>query len=223
MVWVIRVNFRELIEREVEAILASANSLSAQSGTSTASFNHFRAISIEVLQASGGAQAKLWSEEGKQPGSDGKRKEKEGDLDPFIAALPKDLCLEDCIIDKKAHKTVDEQRAFYGKKMRELAREKKGWELYATTEKTSRFKQQLDVYRRPVPWSSANQLRSAVKTDLDLAFLYRYICEGMTRETTSADVDKYANGQGSIRRAIGYHHYVFSQEDNNCWIGLQYR
>merc|ERR1711903_148359 len=61
----------------------------------------------------------------------------ENDQDPFIAKIPKDWSLSDCIVDKSKFKTIEDQRAHFEKRMLEMARaghdEEDGWKFYRKT------------------------------------------------------------------------------------------
>merc|ERR1711965_255348 len=101
----------------------------------------------------------------------------EKELDPFVAAMPKDLTLEDCIIDKAKHKTIEEQRSYYSKKMREMARsdrdEEDGWEVCGkTSSPVVESDGQLDIFQRTVEWSSTKQMRTSLETDLSVEEIF---------------------------------------------------
>ena len=55
----------------------------------------------------------------------------------FIANSPNDWSLSDCIVDKSKFKTIEDQRAHFQERMREMARadrdEEDGWKFYCKT------------------------------------------------------------------------------------------
>ena len=71
--------------------------------------------------------------------------------DPHFKTLPMrgELKLDDCIVDKSTHKTLEEQDAFYSRVMLEHAREghdqEDGWSLVATVQP-----QNVEIYGRDV-------------------------------------------------------------------------
>ena len=149
--------------------------------------NPFLTTHIKVLQASGGSDARLWSEEkGLQRGvKDEERTQgRVGGMieDSFSAGMPKDLTLDDCIIDKGKHQTLGEQRDHFVKVMREMAREDRdeenGWHFY---DKAGSYLMQMeehdvDIFARDVKWSKAKQMRTIMETDLSSEELFAYVC-----------------------------------------------
>ena len=100
----------------------------------------------------------------------GKGKRDREEQDPFVANMPKDLAFEDCLVDKQAYGTMEDQRAFFSEQMRAMAREgqdeEDGWIFASKTAlKGLPLEEQLDVYARKVDWSKAEQLRSVVETE----------------------------------------------------------
>ena len=57
--------------------------------------------------------------------------------DPFITNIPKEWSLSDCIVDKSKFTTMEDQRAHFQERMREMARadrdEEDGWKFYGKT------------------------------------------------------------------------------------------
>ena len=134
--------------------------------------NLCRVTSLEVLQSSNATSARLWAEDGvglskgiERESEEVKKKgvatdsasggmggevgeeQDENDQDPFIANMPKEWSLSDCIVDKSKFKTMEEQRAHFQKRMLEMARadrdEEDGWKFYC---KTSRAGSEEYVY-----------------------------------------------------------------------------
>ena len=153
MMWVLKVKYREATEKEgIKPLMA----------TSAALMDLYRVTSIEVLQSSNATSARLWAEDGIDL-TNGKERENEeakknaeltdsasggmggevgeeqdeNDQDPFIANIPKDWSLSDCIVDKSKFKTIEDQRAHFEKSMLEMARaghdEEDGWKSYRKT------------------------------------------------------------------------------------------
>ena len=157
MMWVLKVKYREATEKERMKPLMV---------TSTALMDFYRVTSIEVLQSSNATSARLWAEDGIYL-TNGKERENEeakknaeltdsasggmggevgeeqdeNDQDPFIANIPKDWSLSDCIVDKSKFKTIEDQRAHFEKRMLEMARaghdEEDGWKFYRKTNSAS--------------------------------------------------------------------------------------
>ena len=157
MMWVLKVNYREATERERTRLHRTEQRASAiLKGL-------YRVASIEVLQSSNATSARLWAEDGigltkgKERENEEGKKEKgaatdsasggmggevgeeqdESEQDPFIANIPKDWSLSDCIVDKSKFKTIEEQRVHFENRMLEMARaghdEEDGWKFYCKT------------------------------------------------------------------------------------------
>ena len=143
MMWVLKVKYRRL----------KTSSLTSSSGYS---MSRFRAASIEVLQSSNATSARLWAEEGvaleKEKrtgkgeegaattdsasgalGGEGEAGQDEDDFDLFMANIPRDWALSDCIVDKSKFETLEDQRAHFRKRMKEMADKKDGWKFYSKT------------------------------------------------------------------------------------------
>ena len=41
--------------------------------------------------------------------------------DPYIAGIPQDLTIQDCLVDPAKHATLEEQRTFYSAEMHKMA------------------------------------------------------------------------------------------------------
>ena len=109
-------------------------------------------------------------------------------VDQYVEAMPTDLSLKDMIIDNSKHKTIAEQRAFYVSTMYPMCREGKenGWILHGRTKDLRDSEQQINIFMRRVNWSLSPQFRStADTTSLGTAALFRYICDGLSREQES--------------------------------------
>ena len=89
---------------------------------------------------------------------------KESDVDPFIANIPSDLTIADCIVDVGGgvgkFKTIEEQNAYFAGKMLEMGREEdsadkeNGWKLWWRLEA-----EEIDVYEREVAWYVSGKAR----------------------------------------------------------------
>ena len=141
--------------------------------------------SIEVMQSSNGAGARLFSEEGvamntRKPEKENAEREQE--LDPFLAGFPRDLRTEDAL--EKEYKTIEEQRASLLSKMRNIVQsvedQSEGWELLGKTSAPRvEDEDQLDIFARAVEWSPAPQLLSVAETSMELKDLFNDIKVGV--------------------------------------------
>merc|ERR1711871_1274570 len=210
MMWVLKVNYREATRKE------RSRPESRKKRTSEALMNLYRVTSIEVLQSSNATSARLWAENGigmtkgkERENEEGKKKaaatdsasggmggevgeeQDENDQDPFIANIPKNWSLSDCIVDKSKFKTIEEQRAHFEKRMLEMARaghdEEDGWQFYRKTNYATEAElQQLDIWQRDVPWSSVKQLRTVLETEYSIddifdAILHIFVRTGKSK------------------------------------------
>ena len=145
MMWVLKVNYRDTTRKE------RSRPETRKKRAPDAIRDLCRVTSIEVLQSSNAASARLWVEDGSAL-REGKGKatgnsasgglggkdigEHENEGDPFIANFPRDLSLADCIVDKDKFKTIEDQRVHFQERMREMVRsdlnkEKNGWKFYS--------------------------------------------------------------------------------------------
>ena len=150
MMWVLKVEYRA---RKVNDI---TRSLERKKRATGGSFS--RVTSIEVLQSSNATSARLWAEDGigltkgkERENEMGKKKAAAMD-NAFIANMPKDLNLSDCIVDKSKFKTIEEQRARFEKRMLEMAGaghdEEDGWKFYRKTNYATEAKPQQYVSKK---------------------------------------------------------------------------
>ena len=174
MRWTLKVEFEK---RSMEKVLSFSNELRSSRGSgrapslalsssSSSLTSRLCAKRISVLQGSDGdGNALLWIDEqgvGKgeraspAEGSASRRKKDAlAQVDPFVAGMPTDLSLGDCIVDKIAHKSLEAQRAFFEKNMRHMAREghdkDDGWTFYGkTSAKGVAAANQLKIHSRQV-------------------------------------------------------------------------
>ena len=134
-----------------------------------------RATSIEVIQASNDGSAMLWCEEEIKPSSapaggtirEGEAQMVATDADPFLANMPRNLTIQDLIVDRTKHSSIEEQREAFRTRMLDLATEGRdeedGWKFYAETDARN-VERQLDIYARKVAWSSVPTLRTIIET-----------------------------------------------------------
>ena len=182
MMWVLKVDYTErgAEERIASAVRDPVRAASAMSGLSQRYDSRGLQVShIEILQSSNEANARLWSEE--KPGAP-KMASEASEFDKFIATLPKDFVIEDCIIDKGEHSTIEEQRAHYSERMKKMARsgcdEEDGWTFYSKTKKEGVPEEaQLDVYARAVEWSASVQMRTVLETDDTVEDFFRFVID----------------------------------------------
>ena len=229
MVWVLKIDCKERGQKEIEALAAASAQPTLRSTTSQKfSFlsSRFLATSVEVLQASNDASARLWNDESvEQKGLERKSESGDGEempVDPFIATIATEFTLEDCIIDKTVHKTIQEQRSFYGKEMREMARKEDGWKLYGKTDSPLvDVHNQLEIYERDVEWSSSKQMRTVYVTQLGV----EQVLESMIHDLEDSIVAS-AKAEGvskALTQAAGENVYPFALVGLGWGTWLQYR
>ena len=142
MMWVLKVNYRQTKEEDKSKLGQRIDPTRGR-----------RVTSIEVLQSSNATSARLWVEEqiaektkkaatdsaSGELGGKGEEEQEEFDEDPFIANIPKEeeWSLSDCIVDRSKFKTIEDQRAYFQKRMRKMARagrdKEDGWAFYCMT------------------------------------------------------------------------------------------
>tara|TARA_A100001015_G_scaffold312050_2_gene416463 strand:- start:946 stop:2556 length:1611 start_codon:yes stop_codon:yes gene_type:complete len=267
MMWVLKVNYREATVEERTKPLTVA--------TSTALSGLYRVTRIEVLQSSNATSSRLWVEENSAAnnekgtaadsasGGKGGEGAEEHDVDPFIANMPKEWSLSDCIVDKSKFKTMEEQRAHFQERMREMARadrdEEDGWKFYGKThatgvpdseqyviQKSQRasfytspltinlylslhrlllallLENRLDIHKRDVPWSSAQQWRSVMETNQRVDDVFEYLLDNFERNSASKHASKQT---GSKKHEAAVAHLVvpFTCLERNAATCLVYR
>ena len=100
--------------------------------------------------------------------------------DRFLASVPKDLTLQDCLVADFEEKTIFEQRRFFQKRMREMSRighdAEDGWVFKGKTQASNAARsQQLDVYERAVAWATVKQMRTIVETSLSCDRIFEHL------------------------------------------------
>ena len=159
--------------------------------------------SIEILQSSNEASARLLSDE--MPASEQSSEASSGEVvdngdsatKTFIDSLSTDFALSDCIINKSEHATIEEQRQHYGKRMREMAEsaansEEDGWTLYGkTNDARVSDDKQLEIYKRDVEWSPVPQLCSAIEVGFAVEAVFTNI--GVANDAKALDQQKEKN------------------------------
>ena len=204
MVWVLKVAFEKRSTEEVYHVMSSKKGANAQQHRVVSRLSlselgkHLLATSIEIVQWDGKANARLFCEQNTVPKLKGPTSHKdEGKAfkqeNPFLANMPTDLTLDDCIIDKIKHKTIEDQRAYFSEKMRRMARrgfdDDDGWKLCGRTIHPSLADEnQLAIYGRQVAWSSTEQLRSTYSTELPAGEIFDSLLK--TFETESSYLEK---------------------------------
>ena len=192
MKFVLRVEFKERKEEEIVDMLQSRSEPGLEGGSEERCSSTlgapapYAATSIEVLQGDAAVSAQLWSEKSVTPQEDGliADVETEDVRDSFIEGMPADLTIEDCVIDKVKHKTIEEQRRHYEQHMLEMAREGRdredGWESYGeTTKDVVEAKRQLEIHQRSVKWSTVKQLRSCIETELSAEEIFASLMDNI--------------------------------------------
>ena len=229
---------------------ANSNSRTLSRKSSQSAF-HFRACALEVLQFTDDANARLFNNDSvavttkgtgsrsTSPNAVEKTKvtaaKGVSSLDGFMANMPTDLQLVDCILDKAKHNTIDEQRYFYEKRMTEMAREGKddedGWEFYRKTFAEGVCDEdQLDIYSRKVPWSKTRQLRTRNESDNAVAEIYASLIEHWVTNSNSlyTKVAKHVLGTSSTevnmhQTAVRDAYLVFAERRTASATALTYR
>ena len=170
----------------------------------------FRVQGIEILQSSNATGAKLWSEEKLEEEIGSTANETQTvETDPFLAGLPTDLTIEDCLVDRTKHATIAEQRKYYAERMREMAHEghdeEDGWEFFArTTGGGLEEDKQLDIYHRVVEWSPVKQLRTVVESEIDVDDFFGYLINGIDNDFSQSErsvVKKIAISSKALERS----------------------
>ncbi len=202
MMWVLKIGYRA---SDKEERLAAAEH--ARRVTSSFKFKHkasaLQVTSIEIVQSSNEANARLWSEEEAAPQEaqkavDDAKPSSSSAFDDFVAKLPKDFTLSDCIIDKSAHATIEEQRAYFGEVMRTMARaghdEEDGWAYFGKTIQAGVPEdEQLDIYERSVEWSATSQLRTRVETEFRVEEVFEYLLRTIADPAWKDEETKHTN------------------------------
>ena len=150
--------------------------------------------------------------------------------DPFVANIPQDLGLDDCLIEDFRGKTIAEQRRYFEAEMRMMAREghdnEDGWMLLGkTTAKDVAPEDQIDVYQRSVKWSKVKQMRSVAEAKVNCDEFYDYLISGFA-DVNSAErsVGTGARDTEETRRALdGRVVYPFQHVQEDCATSLYYR
>ena len=118
MMWVLKVGY--VVPKKEEALAAAsiseAERIQRQKTPAIYRTRGLQVTSIEILQSSNGANARLWSTNQltlQRPGKESGRGVKSGaplkrvsEMDAYISKLPKDLTISDCIIDRDEHSTM---------------------------------------------------------------------------------------------------------------------
>ena len=149
MMWVLKVGYRARKKEEALAV-GTAGENRQVSAAILSQPRGLRVTSIEILQSSNGANARLWSQEvddtgattaeaaaGNKEASSGAAAHPESEMNTFIAGVQNegDFTLADCIIDSTKHQAIEEQREHYAAKMLAMARSTDGdrWMYYGKT------------------------------------------------------------------------------------------
>ena len=245
MVWVLKLAWKvRATEERIASAINRRQKETEQSSFKKRAITRIRGLqvtSIEILQSSNEVNARLWCEE-KAPTIASKGTESEdhelSDFEQFVATVPENFTIEDCIIDKDKHATMEEQRKHYSKLMRSMARsgddEDDGWAEYGKTIQDGvPSEKQLDIYAKDVEWSHAPQLRTVVDTDLTVEEVWIGAAEyrrGSFKDfRIREDVNKSSGGQRrdtyQIVSSGDNSVYLFSQiaEDTSSISALYYR
>ena len=146
--------------------------------------------------------------------------------DTFVAKMPKDLTIRDCLVDSTRHATIEDQRTYFCKRMLKMAREghdkEDGWTISSKTQMAGLpHGQQLDVYERRVPWSKAKQLRSVVQTTFTCDDVFGWLLAGMGVTMGKAFQAKLSKAQREAFQAAK--HYPFVDVGENSATTLMLR
>ena len=258
MVWVLKLRVRE-VEGSYETVgsFKVPSTLVPSLGTNRTMIARalaLRATHVEVIQASVGTSSGMFTEKAVATPDEREERRAGADVegDPFVKRMPTDLTLDDCIIDKSEHGTIEEQRSYYAKEMLSMARLSEGeggWQFLCKTTATSRMyvffpvceryqelaahdtlqflrPETIDVLSRNVSWSTQPQYRSASDTLVDLDSLFAYIRDGLVRKTTAHDtVNKYfkATRWGVARESMRHYHNLFTEKGDDSSTTIIYR
>ena len=238
MMWVLKLGYKE---RSQEEMLSLAQSFSGRPSLRVDATRGLQITSVEIVQSSNSANAKLWSDEsmtledtsGRTAESLSTETSALSEFDKFVAQLPKDFTLSDCIIDKSLYATIEEQRTDIGERMRLMARQEHddedGWNFYAKTIQNGVSEgEQLDVFAREVEWSSTLQLRTRMETDFGVEEVFEFLVDTFVDKIYSKDdVDKSKKSSKtlSVMSEEVTRAYTFSEtaEDKSTITGLVYR
>ena len=139
------------------------------------------------------------------------------------------LGLKDCIIDKTKHKTIEEQREFYAKSMREMAHgddDANRWELYGkTSSRLVEAHKQGDIHQRDVSWSPTKQMRTAIDSELSVKEIFSSLVSNFddNKISLSRAVAKTDTGSKALKIAAGEISYPFIEIGQGFATALQYR
>ena len=106
--------------------------------------------------------------------------------DSFFNAIPKDLTIDDCIVDVgegvERFKTMEEQNEHFCERMIAMARdghdEEDGWAKVTRLEPEG-----IDVFEREVKWSTTPQMRSRWMASCGLQKVAQYFLSGVGNES----------------------------------------
>ena len=104
-------------------------------------------------------------------------------------------------------------------RMLEMAREGRdkedGWQSFCTTSSD------LEVYRRDVKWSKAQQMRTVLDTDLDAEVIFKSLVHSFEDNMMKKFSRKHIHGVG--RHVAGDLHPVFVRSEKNWATMISYR
>ena len=134
--------------------------------------------------------------------------------------MPEDLTIQDCIIDRAKHKTIEEQRVFFQKKMMGMAREgfdeEDGWAFMAKTHLSGLpLSKQLDVFSRTVPWSKQRQMRSVETTSFATDEVFDELLVTFTGTFDDGHIHRaLPNEQAALIKSTTRHPFVLVSDDS---------
>ena len=193
---------------------------------------------IEVLQSSTEANARLWSEEGKRKsmadaaattvattaaaGAAAAALETAPAAatagDSFIDGLRQNITSDDWTLPEFS--TLAEQRTFFAKEMRTMARtghdEEDGWQPCGRTAQGGvASEDQLDLHKREVDWSPVAQLRAATETQYSVEAFFEYLLQTLERNEVNQKGLDYVGGSAQQGEAFSS---GYSSMQSHCFV-----
>ena len=230
MMWVLKIGYRK--QRATQRLEGGSGTICASNGHN---LRGLQVTSIEIVQSSNEANARLWSED---KATVAEAEEGTGDATPsskattFIAKLPRDFTLSDCIVDRSLHATMEEQRADFGEQMQTIARgglnEEEGWEYFGkTVQHRASEEEQLDVYAKRVEWSTTSQLCTRVETTFPMEKVFEHLINNFLKASFEVedfdDVHAASKVAGDlVEGRTKAHPFLTVAEDRSCLTALFY-
>ena len=243
MMWVLKVVFQKSEMTRIKSLVEGGKSMKRMAALASATHaqTHCLLITrIEILQSSNEANARLWTEEASAPSKGGPSVTSKHAKDlaatatsaftRYIAKFPKDLTLEDCILNKAERSTLAEQRAHYAERLLQMSQDE-DWKPYGKAKGVSvstahmALDEQLDVYERNVEWSPLPQLRSEYETDFEVDEIFAFWLGQFAGVFRGAVETASENAPQKLQTMESGYHYLMSKiaEDRLSATCITYR